>query len=418
MTPHDMPIGNTKENTLEDVWNGFAMTNIRKKMFKGERPFLCNRCYLMDDNMVESPRVSMTGKFLSQVPEMIKNTDINTGHNKDFMLKYWDFRFSNICNFKCRMCGTFASSKWSEDENAIHGNTNNTGLMNFRTESKEDIMIYVDKFINDVQEIYFAGGEPLIMDEHYIILEKLINVGRTDITLRYNTNFSHIKFKKWDLLKLWSPFIKNPKGRIELFASLDATEKTAEIIRHGTVWRDIYNNIEASMKLGVDIFVSPTISILNAFHLTELFDTIMELEIMPEHIVYNNLLTDSQCFDIRILPEDLKEDLTNMLEDYHSKLPESQYKEVFERAISGWINFLYSEINIDLLHMEITRRELLRVNAIMDLRRSENFLDVNPQYIEWFEEIRQTIKNYETEEYFFRDRSVNMIQNEIPKTII
>jgi hypothetical protein len=120
-------------------------------------------------------------------------------------------------------------------------------------------MSYVDKFIGDVQEIYFAGGEPLIMDEHYIILEKLIAAGRTDVILRYNTNFSHIQFKKWDLVKLWAPFIncaKNPKGRVQLFASLDAVGPVAELARHGTVWENVYNNIETAIKL----FEKPCIS--------------------------------------------------------------------------------------------------------------------------------------------------------------
>jgi radical SAM protein with 4Fe4S-binding SPASM domain len=328
MTPHDMPIGNTKEDTLEEVWNGFVMKNIRKKMLKGEKPMLCNRCYMMEDNGAVSPRVNMTEKFGADVDKMIANTNRETGHNNDFSLKYWDFRFSNICNFKCRMCGTFASSKWADDEMAIHGQSNN-GLMNFRSESIEDIMNYVDKFIGDVQEIYFAGGEPLIMDEHYIILEKLIAAGRTDVILRYNTNFSHIQFKKWDLNKLWEPFIncaKNPKGRVQLFASLDAVGPVAELARHGTVWENVYKNIETALKLGVEVFVSPTISILNVFHVTDLFDTIVKLGIKPSYIIFNNFLTDPQCYDIRILPEDLKEELMNKLESYHKSLPEGAYK--------------------------------------------------------------------------------------------
>lgn len=416
MTPHDMPIGNTKEDTLEEVWNGFVMKNIRKKMLKGEKPMLCNRCYMMEDNGAVSPRVNMTEKFGSQVRKMIENTDVETGHNGDFSLKYWDFRFSNICNFKCRMCGTFASSKWVDDEMALHGKSN-SGLMNFRSESKEDIMNYVDKFIGDVEEIYFAGGEPLIMDEHYIILEKLIAAGRTDVILRYNTNFSHIQFKKWDLVKLWEPFIKNPKGRVQLFASLDAVGAVAEVARHGTVWEDVYNNIGKAIDLGVEVFVSPTISILNVFHVTDLFDAIVKLGIKPSYIVFNNFLTDPQCYDIRILPEDLKEELMYKLESYHKNLSDGPYKNAIGSAIGAWVNFLYSEINIDLLQLQISRRELLRVTTILDVRRDENFLGVNPQYKDWFKEIRATIKNYETEEFFFRDRSLPDPLNEIPKTI-
>ena len=416
MTPHDMPIGNTKEDTLEEVWNGFVMKNIRKKMLKGERPMLCNRCYMMEDNGAVSPRVNLTDKFRKDVDNLVSQTDPETGHSNTFTLKYLDFRFSNICNFKCRMCGTFASSKWVDDEMALHGKSFN-GLMNFRSESKEDIMNYVDKFIYEVEEIYFAGGEPLIMDEHYIILEKLIAAGRTDVLLRYNTNFSHIQFKKWDLQKLWKPFIDNPKGKVQLFASLDAVGPVAELARNGTKWNDVHNNIKTALSSGVEVFVSPTVSIINVFHVTDLFDTIVNLGIKPEYIVFNNFLTDPQCYDIRILPEDLKEELMRKLENYGDSLPNGPYKNAINNAITAWVNFLYSDFNVDLLQLQISRRELVRVTTILDVRRNENFLDINPQYKDWFKEIRATIKNYETEESFFRDRSLPEQQVEVPKTI-
>ncbi len=416
MTPHDMPIGNTKDDTLEEVWNGFVMKNIRKKMLKGERPMLCNRCYMMEDNGAVSPRVNLTDKFRRDVKDLVAQTDPETGHSNTFTLKYWDFRFSNICNFKCRMCGTFASSKWVDDEMALHGKSFN-GLMNFRSESKEDIMNYVDKFIYDVEEIYFAGGEPLIMDEHYIILEKLIAAGRTDVLLRYNTNFSHIQFKKWDLQKLWKPFIDNPRGRVQLFASLDAVGPVAELARNGTKWNDVHNNIKTALSSGVEVFVSPTVSVINVFHVTDLFDTIVNLGVKPEYIIFNNFLTDPQCYDIRILPEDLKEELMRKLEKYGDNLPNGPYKNAINNAINAWVNFLYSEFNVDLLQLQISRRELLRVTTILDVRRNENFLDVNPQYKDWFEEIRATIRNYETEESFFRDRSLPEQLIDVPKTI-
>ena len=405
MTPHDMPIGNTKDLSLKEAWNSFTMKNIRKKMLKGERPMHCSRCYLMDDNGAISPRVNLTEKFGKHINNLIKDTDKTTGHNDQFALKYWDFRWSNICNFKCRMCGTFASNKWVDDEAAIHGQSH-SGLMNFRSESKEDVFKYVDEHIHEVEEVYFAGGEPLIMEEHYAILEKLIAAGRTDVLLRYNTNFSHIKFKKWDLQKLWQHFMDDPNGKVQLFASLDAAGKLAEIARHGTKWDTVYNNIETCVNNGIEVFVSPTISVLNVFHITDLFDVIFKLDIPPENIVFNNFLTNPTCYDIRILPDELKDELLTKLEKYYQTLDNPKYKEAIGTALSSWVQFLFSESDIDLLHLQINRRELLRVTTILDRRRNENFLEVNEQYTDWFEEIRSTITNYETEEEFFRDRSI------------
>ena len=303
------------------------------------------------------------------------------------------------------MCGTFASSKWVDDEIAIHGKADK-GLMNFRSESKVDIFEYVDKHIHEVEEVYFAGGEPLIMDEHYLILEKLIAAGRTDVLLRYNTNFSHIKFKKWDLQELWSKFQNDPKGKVQLFASLDAAGKLAEVARHGTKWNTVYSNIEKCVKDGIEVFVSPTISILNVFHVTDLFEAVFNLGIKPDNIVFNNFLTGPACYDIRILPDELKDQLLTKLQNFYHELDKPEYKQAIELALSSWVQFLFSDTDQDLLQLQINRRELLRVTTILDKRRNEDFLEVNPQYEEWFEEIRATIGNYEAEETFFRDRSI------------
>ena len=105
------------------------------------------------------------------------------------------------------------------------------------------------------------------------------------------------------------------------------------------------------------------------------------------------------------------------LESYHKSLPHGQYKDAIGSAIGAWVHFLYSELNVDLLQLQISRRELLRVTTILDVRRNENFLGVHPEYKDWFKEIRATIKNYETEESFFRDRSLPAPIEVIPKTI-
>lgn len=393
MAPYGEPIGNTKDNTLEEVWNGEDMKNIRKEMLQGKRPHLCSRCYLIEDGGLGSPRGTHTREFEHVLEEAIANTNIETGEYKDFKLKYWDFRWSNICNFKCRMCGTYSSSKWSEDGYALYGEHSKIeGVIEYNPESKEDIFNYVDRFINDVEEIYFAGGEPLIMDEHYIILEKLIAAGRTDVKLRYNTNISHIKFKKWNLLELWSKFIENDKSRIQIFASLDAVGKLAEVIRNGTKWNKVYLNLQELQKLGVELHFAPTISILNIFFVDELIDLCNDLNIHPNQIGMSNFLTTPEFYDARLLPEDLKKKLIHKLENYkNTKCPE-KYKPALHYGLEGWKNFLSLDFPADRLENE---KWLYRATKLLDNRRQENFIEVNPQYKEWLEEIEGKIPNVE-----------------------
>jgi radical SAM protein with 4Fe4S-binding SPASM domain len=389
MAPYGKSIGNTTDNTLEEIWNGDDMKTIRKEMLVGERPKLCERCFLIEDSGLLSPRNTHNHFFDKDVNNLIKDTNPETGHNDKFVLKYWDFRWSNICNFKCRMCGAFSSSKWYEDEGALYGTVmKNNGLLHFNSESREDIFKYVDRFINDVEEIYFAGGEPLIMDEHYIILEKLIAAGRTNVRIRYNTNFSHIKFKKWDLHGLWSHFLNDPNGRIMLFASLDAVGKLAEVIRNGTKWNSVYENIKSCVDKGMEVHISPTISILNIFHINELIDMAITVGVNPNTVSLNNLLTTPSWYDIRILPGNLKEDLMNRLRSYLETIESSHVRSIVRNAINAWERHLNTPFDGDI---EDSRRHLVRSTYILDERRNEKFLDVNPQYREWFAQIEETI---------------------------
>jgi MoaA/NifB/PqqE/SkfB family radical SAM enzyme len=359
----------------------------------------------MEDTGVISPRQSALNRHGKNLETLVKDTNIETGHNDTFVLKYWDFRFSNICNFKCRMCGTFASSKWVDDEIALHGRVVTEGLVDIRSDSKVEIFDYIDRFINDVEEIYFAGGEPLIMDEHYIILEKLIKAGRTNVDIRYNTNFSHIKFKKWNLEKLWKPFIDDKNGKVSVMVSLDAVGELSELARHGTNWNELYNNIKSTIGTGVHIFISPTISILNVFELPKLFDTIRELGVSPHNIIFNNFLTEPHHFDIRILSEELKSELIDKLLNYKNQLPNDAYKFKLSYCVDSCINFFNNKLDIEQHEIEVRRRELFRVTTILDIRRNENFIKVNPQYENWFNQIRDSITNKSVVTDFFKDKT-------------
>lgn len=115
-----------------------------------------------------------------------------------------------------------------------------------------------------LEELYFAGGEPLVMDEHYQLLELLIARGKTNVKLTYNTNFSSFKYKHYNITELWKKF-----PNISLAASLDAEGKRGEVLRKNLVWEKVVENrIYLKKELPhVEFVVSPTISIYNLLHL-------------------------------------------------------------------------------------------------------------------------------------------------------
>jgi MoaA/NifB/PqqE/SkfB family radical SAM enzyme len=243
-------------------------------------------------------------------------------------------------------------------------------------------MIYTDRFINDVEEIYFAGGEPLIMEEHYRILEMLIAAGNTKCRIRYNTNFSSLKFKKWDLIELWKPFIKDNIDNVRIFASLDAIGQVAEYSRKGTKWDAIENNIKRIHDNGMIVQTSTTVSIFNIFELPKFVDRMYELGIGFDKMQMNNVLTFPDYYGINILPEELKEGVIITL-DNHIK------------TIKNLPNYDRIEANYDVIKKYLVRpversieslyEDFKRHTEVKDAVRGESFINTFPYYKEWYE---------------------------------
>jgi sulfatase maturation enzyme AslB (radical SAM superfamily) len=248
----------------------------------------------------------------------------------------------------------------------------------------------VDKFIYDVEEIYFAGGEPLVMDENYLILEKLIEAGRTDVTLRYNTNFSHLTYKKWDLFDMWMKFQNDPKGSVSLFASLDAAGELAEVVRNGTNWPRVEENLKKCIDAGINVVFSPTVSLLNMYHIDKLIESAERVGLNPNSFSVHNLLTDPQYYDIRLLPDYLKESFINKLKNYKENGCPNNFKIIVQKIIDVWGDYIHQEFSGDRFYWE---KELIRITEGLDKLRNEDFLRVNPQYTEWFADIKKRLVN-------------------------
>ena len=380
-------IGNLKENTLEELWNSEAMKYIRKSMLDGEKPNYCRKCYQQEDNGIESPRETANMKFNQHIDTITDNTD-PYGHNSDFNLKYWDFRFSNLCNFKCRICGSGCSSKWYEDEVKLYGNSSNkSALTHIDDYSIKSLEYYIDKFANEVEEVYFAGGEPLIMDEHYFILEKLIASGRTDVKLRYNTNLSILKYKKWNLIDLWGKFAETTSDNVDVYASIDGIKEQAEYSRKGTKWSEIEENIKICLGLNIRFNISCTVSIFNVFEIPKIVDYLIDLGLHFENIRLDNILTFPDYYHINILPEELKqkaiENLNNHLENMTTA-----HRGYFTSKYNSIINYINSD-DKDLV--QGSREKLLDYTTKLDAIRQESFTTVFPYYKEWITTLK-TIK--------------------------
>ncbi|SVC01003.1 uncharacterized protein METZ01_LOCUS253857, partial [marine metagenome] len=288
-----------------------------------------------------------------------------------FEIVYWDVRFSNLCNFRCRTCGPLFSSNWYQDYQSLHGSKplhpkviHCSDDKNFYNEAKRHIPY--------VEQIYFAGGEPLMMVEHWKIIEELIKQERFDVKLIYNTNFSELKFKQHNVLDMWKLF-----DSVSIGASLDGMGDRAEYIRKETVWGEILDNRYQMLRIcpNVDFYISCTLSILNSLHVVDFHRDWIDKGLIQAQDFNINILMNPPHYRIDNLPGALKDEVImkyNEHIDYISPLDSLQ------RATNGYqsaINFIKQPGNTSLLD------EFRDITARLDTIRGENFKETFPEFI-------------------------------------
>jgi radical SAM protein with 4Fe4S-binding SPASM domain len=182
LTPRNFTVGNLKEKSLKEIWNDEPMKQLRQNMMNDKKSESCRRCYAFEEAGQTSMRNTLNERYHHHF-DKVDVTDI-TGSYPDLNLVYWDFRFSNICNFKCRMCGPQLSTGWYEDTKKMYK------ILPSDVPQEVDpnkLWSQIEPLFDSVEEIYFAGGEPLIMEEHYRILKKLDEMKKYDVRIRYNS---------------------------------------------------------------------------------------------------------------------------------------------------------------------------------------------------------------------------------------
>lgn len=304
------PIGNTKTITLEKAFNLDKMKELRLDMLNGIPNSTCNFCYEHEKSSPYSFRKYANQHFGKYFDDIVPRT-LDDGTVDEFKMRYFDIRFSNLCNFKCRTCGAEFSSKWAEEQKK---NNKMTQVLKHATDGDPKLLNEVLTHLDHTDIAYFAGGEPLITEEHYIIVEELIRRGKTDITLRYNTNASHLQYKDHDILDLWKHFKK-----VEVSCSIDHYGDRAEWLRHGTDWSKIEQNLIKLRNINyIDFQLNTVLSIFNVLTLDNLFEYLIEKDILRHddwhHTLY--LAIHPPYYSAKALPAALKKIASVKLENF------------------------------------------------------------------------------------------------------
>lgn len=285
----------TKLNLMELV-NTDGMKKLRLDMLNGTKNHECKKCHEHEEVGVQSFRKVAIERYKHIIDDVLNTND--DGSVDTFNLRYYDMRFSNICNFKCRTCGQEFSSQW-EQENLRSGVS--WGYVNPKNKNTTLLNDVIDQ-IDFMEHAYFAGGEPLIMEEHYILLEEMIRRNRTDIQLNYNSNISNLKYKNKDLVELWSHFTKP----ISISASIDHIKERAEYIRSGTDWGVVEANFKQLKTLPyVDMTMNTVLSVFNFLTFDQFYGYLLDNDLYEQHYsVYN--MSNPEHLTCHILPPKLK----------------------------------------------------------------------------------------------------------------
>jgi organic radical activating enzyme len=357
-------VGNCKTQTLAEIWRGEPMERLRDDMLNERPNAACTRCYEQEQSGFFSGRKSANKHH----GHHIKKLDTSP-----FELTYWDIRFSNLCNLKCRSCGHIFSSQWYQDQARLAGGDwreRNT-VLNYAGRTETDMWEQLELHLDYVEQIYFAGGEPLLMEEHYRILDELERRGRFDVRLIYNTNFTHTDLKGRLVFDYWKKF-----DSVAVGASLDAMDSRAEYIRKGTEWSKVVENRKQMLKIcpEVDFYISPTLSIMNALHLPQFHRAWVQQGLIRPQDLNVNILQDPAYLRIDIAPTDYKCQLESVYWSHIQWL--KQVGDPLGRATQGLesaIQFMNATDNTNLIDT------FWRKTHELDSIRNENILAVLPE---------------------------------------
>lgn len=377
----NLPVGNLNKNTIDEIWNSPSLKKGRVDMLNDVPHGACTRCYDLESISGDSYRKSINKNHKKTIDFIDETEKDGTLNNQKFTL--WDIRISNFCNFKCRSCGTELSSSWYGDAIKLGQMMENDKAVITITD-KVGFMKLLEPHFEFVDEIYFAGGEPLIMSEHYEILEKLILKNKTNTNIRYSTNFSILTYRNIHIFDYWKNF-----NNLELFISVDGINEIGEYVRKGfkneIFIKNVNDFLSSNLKYkGFGYII--TFGNLNYLHL---FDMILFL-------FKNNLLNKKSNvekgiafefspistpphYDCSYLPDEFKEKFKSRLNTFNEELlslnvDDHVINEIIKKLTNVYAYSVKNTFNKQILH------DFFNITGLVDGIRNEKFEQVFPYY--------------------------------------
>ena len=387
---------NFNNTRLADAWNSGYMRNVRKLMLQGKQPESCIKCYKEEAAGHISKRNWETDYWSKRydIQQLVSETTIDGVIEPK--IRYIDLRMGSKCQLACVMCSPHDSSGWIKDWTQIFPKLKNNRLIKNQSWDnkglshgssynwhKNNPLFWNDLMqqIPHMYQLYFAGGESLIIDEHYSLLEECVRKNYAkNIELRYNSNA--VEWRD-DLFDLWNEF-----KRVRFHYSIDAYGKQNDYIRYPSNWEhqeDVFWKLDETNDK-IEVTVATTIMALNIGYIPELvkwkvnqnFQKINKWPLGAGGINMHFAYWPPQL-NVKVLPKDLKE-----------KISKKYFDEFFPWLIDNYDKFTgVSQANINLETWKNAPYGLKRFNGIINFMNSEDWSERLPETREWIATINQ-----------------------------
>lgn len=346
-----------------DIQNSNHMRRLRQQFLDGEQPQTCRKCW-------SEERAGRTSKRMHTLDRM-KHMGIGSNWTLEAKpLMFLDLKLGNICNLKCRICGSWSSSQSAAEEIAnTYPDKRKTShaYMMLRAgawpRENDNFWTEIDSVLNDIRYIEFTGGEPFLIEEHFRMLQGIVDRGIAhQVEIHYNTNGTQYPTQGEHI---WKHF-----KTVEIAFSIDDVGPRFEYQRSNAVWTNVCDNLDRFRDLkeiysNIELQVCTTV---NVFNVRYLGDVAAWLEHNRDSFtfVYWNMLHDAWYFSIACLPDTAKAAITQYLDSVNTC-----YRDEFDRIR----NFMNSGASTDGF---MTRMKI----ADLDRKRAQDLVEVAPEFAE------------------------------------
>lgn len=281
---HSIPFENLKLNPSA-LHNTPYKKEQRKLMLQGKRPAECSYCWKVEDageNLLSDRHYKSGEDWAMGLIEGLKDLK----GDEDVIPRYLEVSFSSLCQLKCSYCDPYISSSIAKEIETFGPYPTSQEFGKYspqvinQQEIKESFWKWWPQIKNDLKVLRLTGGEPLLHEDVFKVLEDLKQHPSPKLKLSITSNLMIAQSKLDDFLSLSQLLIqKKSIQNLHLYTSIDTWGEQAEWLRAGLKISTYTTHLERALNLcpQMEVTILVTFNILSLFKFKELLEYVLWL---------------------------------------------------------------------------------------------------------------------------------------------